>query len=68
VVAGRYQLDVQRAIAQGAAEMPYETAHSLLRDWSGVEVSVERMHTLTNAMAEGLSVLDRKRIFIFQAS
>jgi hypothetical protein len=58
VVAGRYQLDVQRAIAQGAAEMPYETAHSLLRDWSGVEVSVERMHTLTNAMAEGLSVLD----------
>jgi hypothetical protein len=26
VVAGRYQLDVQRAMAQGAAEMPYETA------------------------------------------
>ena len=25
VVAGRYQLDVQQAIAQGAAEMPYET-------------------------------------------
>ena len=38
--------------------MPYETAHSLLRDWSGIEVSVERMHTLTNAMADGLSVLD----------
>ena len=58
VVAGRYQLDVQQAIAQGATEMPYETAHSLLRDWSGIEVSVERMHTLTNAMADGLSVLD----------
>jgi hypothetical protein len=58
VVAGRYPLDVQRAIAQGAAEMPYETAHSLLKDWSGVEVSVERMHTLSNAMADGLSVLD----------
>ena len=58
VVAGRYQLDVQQAIAQGAAEMPYETAHSLLRDWSGLEVSVERMHTLTNAMAEGLNVLE----------
>jgi hypothetical protein len=58
VVAGRYQLDVQQAIAQGATEMPYETAHSLLRNWSGIEVSVERMHTLTNAMAEGLSVLD----------
>ena len=58
VVAGRYQLDVQQAIAQGAAERPYETAHSLLRDWSGIEVSVERMHTLTNAMADGLSVLD----------
>ena len=38
--------------------MPYETAHALLRDWSGIEVSVERMHALTNAMAEGLSVLD----------
>jgi hypothetical protein len=49
---------VQQAIAQGAAEMPYETAHSLLRDWSGLDVSVERMHTLTNAMAEGLSLLD----------
>ena len=58
VVAGRYQLDVQQAIAQGAAEMPYETAHSLWRAWSGMAVSVERMHTLTNAMAEGLSVLD----------
>lgn len=58
VVAGRYQLDVQQAIAQGAAEMPYETAHSLLRDWSGLEVSVERMHTLTNAMAEGLNALE----------
>ena len=58
VVAGRYQLDVQPAIAQGAAEVPYETAHSLFRDWSGLEVSVERMHTLTNAMAEGLSILD----------
>jgi hypothetical protein len=58
VVAGRYQLDVQQAIAQGVTEMPYETAHSLLRDWSGLKVSVERMHTLTNALAEGLSVLE----------
>jgi len=58
VVAGRYQLDVQQAIAQGATEMPYETAHSLLRDWRGIEVSVERMHTLTNEMADRLSVLD----------
>jgi hypothetical protein len=58
VVSGRYQLDVQQGIAQGATEMPSETAHSLLRNWSGIEVSVERMHTLSNAMAEGLSVLD----------
>jgi hypothetical protein len=58
VVAGRYQLDVQQAIAQGATAMPYETARSLLRNWSGIEVSVERMATLTNAMADGLSVLD----------
>jgi hypothetical protein len=58
VVAGRYPLDVQQAIAQGVAEMPYETAHSLLRDWRGIEVSVERMHALTHAMAEGLRVLD----------
>jgi hypothetical protein len=58
VVTGRYQLDVQQAVAQGAAEMPYETTHALLKEWSGIAVSVERMHTLTNAMAEGLSVLD----------
>jgi hypothetical protein len=58
VVASRYQLDIQQAIAKVSAEMPYETAHALLRDLSGVEVSVERMHTLTNAMADGLGVLD----------
>jgi len=58
VVASRYQVDVQQAIAKLCAETPYETAHALLGDLSGMEVSIERMHTLTNALADGLSVLD----------
>lgn len=57
-VAGRYQLDMQQAMAKLAAEVPYETAHTLLGDLTGVRVSVERMHTLTNALADGLGVLD----------
>ena len=58
VVAGRYQLDIQQAMANLAAQVPYEIAHTLLGDLTGVQVSVERMHTLTNALADGLSVLD----------
>jgi Uncharacterised protein family (UPF0236) len=56
--AGRIQLDVQQAAAELAIELPYETASTLLGRLSGLSVSSERLHTLTNQAAEGLRVLD----------
>ena len=56
--AGRIQLDVQQAAAELAIELPYETASTLFGRLSGLSVSSERLHTLTNQVAEGLSVLD----------
>ena len=58
IVASRYQLDIQQAIAKLCAEVPYETAQALFEELSGISVSAERMHTLTNALADRLSVLD----------
>lgn len=58
VVASRYQLDVQQAIAKLCAEVPYDTAQTLFEELSGMSLSAERMHTLTNALADGLSVID----------
>jgi len=58
VSAGRMQRDVQQAAVDLATELPYETASTLFGHLSGLAVSSERMHTLTNHMAEGLSVLD----------
>jgi Uncharacterised protein family (UPF0236) len=55
---GHIQLDVQQAAADLATELPYETASALLGRLSGISVSSERLHTLTNQVAEGLSVLD----------
>jgi hypothetical protein len=55
---GQIQLDVQQAAADLATELPYETASALLARLSGITVSSERLHTLTNQVAEGLSVLD----------
>jgi hypothetical protein len=55
---GRKQLDVQRAAAQVAIEMPYEEAHTLFRDLTGVELGSERLHTFVHQAAEELSVLD----------
>jgi hypothetical protein len=54
--AGRMQLDVQQAAVDLATELPYETAATLFGHLSGINVSTERMHTLTNRVAEGLSV------------
>ena len=54
---GQIQLDVQQAAADLATELPYETASALLGRLSGISVSSERLHTLTNQV-EGLSVLD----------
>lgn len=56
--AGRIQLDVQQAAAELAIELPYETASAMFTRLSGVGVSSERLHTLTNQVAEGLSVLE----------
>ena len=56
--AGRIQLDVQQLAAEVAIELPYDTASTLFGRLSGLTVSSERMHTLTNQVAEGLKVLD----------
>jgi hypothetical protein len=56
--AGRYQFDVQKSIAKLTTEVPYETAHDLFGDLTGLSVSAARMHTLSNQLAEGLTVLD----------
>jgi hypothetical protein len=56
--AGRIQLDVQQAAVDLATELPYETASTLFGRLSGITVSSERMHTLTNQVSEGLSILD----------
>jgi hypothetical protein len=54
---GQIQLDVQQAAAELAIELPYDTASTLFGRLSGIAVSSERLHTLTNQVAEGLSVL-----------
>jgi hypothetical protein len=58
VRAGRIQRDVQQAAADLATALPYDTAATLCGHLSGLAVSRERMHTLTNQAAEGLRVLD----------
>jgi Uncharacterised protein family (UPF0236) len=55
---GRLQLDVQQAAAKVVIEMPYDEAHTFLHDLTGVSMGSERMHTLTNQAAQGLTVLD----------
>ena len=55
---GRKPLDVQRAAAQLAIEMPYEEAQTVFSDLTGVELGTERLHTLTHQAAEGLTVFD----------
>jgi hypothetical protein len=58
VSAGRLQRDVQQAAASLVTEVPYATAAALFGDLSGIALSSERMHTITNHVAEGLTVLD----------
>jgi hypothetical protein len=55
---GRIQLDVQKAAAKLVTEVPYDEAQRLFGDLTGVGVGRERMHTCTNHVAEGLTVLD----------
>ncbi len=55
---GRTPLDVQKAAARVAIETAYDEAQTLFYDLTGVHVGSERMHTLSNRVAQGLSVLD----------
>jgi len=55
---GRLQLDGQQAAAKTVIEMPYDEAHTFFHDLTGVTMGAERMHTLTNHVAQGLTVLD----------
>ena len=55
---GRTQLDVQKAAAKLATEVPYDEAQRLFGALTGVGLGSERMHTFTNQVAEGLTVLD----------
>ena len=50
---GRIQRDVQQGAAELAIELPYETASAMFARLSGLSVSSERLHTLTNQVAEG---------------
>jgi hypothetical protein len=55
---GRTQLDVQKAAAKLVTEVPSDEAARLFDDLTGVGLGSERMHTVTNQAAEGLTVLD----------
>lgn len=55
---GRTQLDVQKAAARMVIETAYDEAQTLFQDLTGIHLGSERMHTLTNRVAEGLNVLD----------
>jgi len=55
---GRAQLDVQKAAARLVVETAYDEAQALFHELTGVHLGSERMHTLTNRVAEDLSVLE----------
>ena len=55
---GRTQLDVHKAAVKLVTEVPYDEAQTLFGDLTGVGLGSERMHTVTNHIAEGLTVLD----------
>lgn len=58
VSTGRLQRDVQQAAVDLATEVPYATASTLFSRLSGLSVSSERLPTVTNQGAQGLSVLE----------
>lgn len=58
VVAGCKQLDMQKAVVHLVTEVPYDTAQSLFHELTGVPFGSERMHAVTNQVAEGLTVLE----------
>lgn len=56
VTAGHLQLDVQQAAAKTVVAMPYDEAHTFFHELTGVKMGAERRHTLTNQVAQGLTV------------
>jgi hypothetical protein len=58
IAPGRLQLDVPQAAAKTVIEMPYDEAHTFFHHRTGGTMGAERMHTLTNQVAQGLTVLD----------
>jgi hypothetical protein len=58
VTACRKQPDVQKAAVQLTKEVPYETACELFEQLTGLPLSAHTAHDVTQAVAEGLTVLD----------
>lgn len=58
VAPGRTQLDGHKAAVKLVTEVPYDEAQTLCGDLPGVGLGSERMPTVTNHIAEGLTVLD----------
>jgi hypothetical protein len=58
LTARRKQPDVQRAAVQLTKELPYETACDLFAELTGLPLSAHTAHEVTQAVAEGLTVLD----------
>jgi peptidyl-tRNA hydrolase len=54
----RKQPDVQKAAVQLTKEVPFETACELFTELTGLPLSVHTAHEVTQAVAEGLTVLD----------
>src|SRR5712692_6614593 len=58
VAPGRKQFDLQRAAAKLTAEVPDATAWELCAELTGLKLSEQTAHTLTNEVAEGVGVLE----------
>jgi hypothetical protein len=54
----RKQPDVQKAAVKLTKEVPYETACELFAELTGLPLSAHTAHEVTQAVAEGLTVLD----------
>jgi hypothetical protein len=58
LTARRKQPDVQQAAVKLTKEVPYETACELFAELTGLPLSAHTAHELTQAVGEGLTVLD----------
>jgi hypothetical protein len=58
VTARRKQPDVQKAAVRLTKEVPYDTACELFEELTGLPLSAHTAHEVTQAVGEGLTVLD----------